>query len=73
MKRADIVIEARKYAERKTRWQKMGRTPERLDCYGLMILVRAAFGLKSEDWLRYTTYPTAMDFMAPRRNACSRR
>jgi cell wall-associated NlpC family hydrolase len=65
MKREDIVKEARKYVERKARWQKMGRTAEHMDCYGLVILVRAAFGLKSEDWQRYSTYPSELDFISP--------
>jgi len=64
MKRADIVNEARKYVG-VSRWQRMGRTPKGLDCYGLVILVRKAFGLKSEDWQRYETYPVNADFMGP--------
>jgi len=65
MKRSEIVEEARKHVAAKARWRKMGRRPNGMDCYGLVVLVRAAFGLKSEDWERYTNYPDADLFMEP--------
>lgn len=64
MKRAEIVAEARKHIG-KAKWQRMGRSPQSMDCYGLVMLVRKAFGLKSEDWQRYETYPSAVDVIGP--------
>lgn len=65
MKRQEIVEAARKYVAGKARWHKMGRAEHRMDCYGLIILVRAQFDLKSEDFTRYTNYPNDKQFMEP--------
>ena len=65
MKRSEIIEEARKFVAHKTRWQKMGRTERACDCYGLLIQVRKKFGVRMEDYARYTDYPDADLFMEP--------
>lgn len=58
MKRQEIVEAARHFVRIKSKWAMMGRSEKRLDCYGLLVLVRQHFGLDSEDVGRYGIYPS---------------
>lgn len=57
MKRQEIVDEARRILAGNPKWQMMGRKPNSLDCFGVIVLLRQKFKLYTDDSFRYGEYP----------------
>lgn len=63
IERSEVLAEARKYVETKTRWQHLGRSIHGLDCVGLVVMVCSSLGLSSYDLLTYSREPVASEFL----------
>jgi cell wall-associated NlpC family hydrolase len=58
--REDVIAEARKWIG--TRWVHQGRSPQGVDCAGMVVLVGQALGLPTEDMLGYRRSPDGVLF-----------